>query len=71
MRTQIWIAVSVYVLVSIVRKKLMLDDLRLYKILRILSVALFEKSSLYKTLRLQGNTYGTVQDDNQLKLFDS
>ena len=70
-RTQIWIAVSVYVLVSIVRKKLMLDDLRLYTILQILSVTLFEKSSLYETLRLKGNMYRTVRNDNQLKLFNS
>jgi transposase len=70
-RTQIWIAVSVYVLVSIVRKKLMLDDLRLYRILQILSVTLFEKSSLYETLRLRANTYRTTCASNQLKLFES
>ena len=70
-RTQIWIAVSVYVLVSIVRKKMMLDDLRLYRILQILSVTLFEKSSLYETLRLRANTYRTTCASNQLKLFES
>lgn len=70
-KTQIWIAVSVYVLVSIIRKKLMLDDLRLYTILQILSVTLFEKSSLYETLRLKGNTSTTAWNDNQLNLFES
>ena len=70
-KTQVWIAVSVYVLVSIIRKKLMLDDLRLYTILQILSVTLFEKSSLYETLRLNGSTCGHALEDKQLKLFES
>jgi len=43
-KTQIWIAVSVYVLVAIVRKRLMLD-LSLYQILQILSLSLFEKNA--------------------------
>ena len=45
-KTQIWIAVSVYVLVAIVKKRLRLDQLSLYTILQILSVTLFEKTSL-------------------------
>ena len=68
-KTQIWIAVSVYVLVAIVKKKMRLDDLSLYTILQILSVTLFEKTSLLEVLTMsQYNTYGTC-NDNQLKLF--
>ena len=45
-KTQIWIAVTVYVFVAIVKKKMKLNDLSLYTILQILSVTLFEKISL-------------------------
>ncbi|GGB62934.1 hypothetical protein GCM10011505_49440 [Tistrella bauzanensis] len=45
MRSQIWIAVSVYVLVAIIKKRLNLDA-SLYTLLQILSVTLFEKMSL-------------------------
>jgi len=52
-KTQIWIAVSVYVLVAIAKKQLRLDDVSLYTILQILSVTLFEKfpwaATWYKT----------------------
>jgi len=69
-RTQIWIAVSVYVLVAIVKKRLRLNDLSLYTILQILSVTLFEKSSLLEVLtQSQYNVYN-VSQDNQLNLFD-
>jgi hypothetical protein len=44
-KTQIWIAVSVYVLVAIIKKKLQLDA-SLYTLLQILSVTLFEKMPL-------------------------
>ena len=68
-KTQIWIAVSVYVLVAIVKKRLRLDQLSLYTILQILSVTLFEKTSLLEVLTMsQYNTYTTC-NDNQLKLF--
>jgi len=68
-KTQIWIAVSVYVLVAIVKKYLNLDDLSLYTILQILSVTLFEKASLLEVLTASRyNTY-TICNDNQLTLF--
>jgi hypothetical protein len=68
-KTQIWIAVSVYVLVAIVKKKMKLDELSLYTILQILSVTLFEKTPLLEVLTAsQYNTY-TVSNDNQLNLF--
>ena len=69
-KTQIWIAVSVYVLVAIVKKKMKLDDLSLYTILQILSVTLFEKTSLLEVVSTsQYNTY-KGPNDNQLKLFN-
>ena len=49
-KTQIWIAVSVYVLVAIVRKRLMLP-ISLYQILQILSVTLFEKTPILQALQ--------------------
>jgi hypothetical protein len=69
-KTQIWIAVSVYVMVAIVKKQLRLADLSLYTILQILSVTLFEKAPLLEVLTAsQYNTYSTCPD-NQMKLFD-
>ena len=69
-KTQIWIAVSVYVLVAIVKKQLRLDDLSLYTILQILSVTLFEKSSLLEVLTQSRYNILSASHDNQLKLFD-
>jgi len=69
-KTQIWIAVSVYVLVAIVKKKLKLDDLSLYTILQILSVTLFEKMPLYQMLTVSKYINITKPMDNQLKLFE-
>ena len=68
-KTQIWIAISVYVLVAIVKKRLNLDA-SLYTLLQILSVTLFEKMSLQQALA--ANHYRTegVESDNQLDLFD-
>ena len=69
-KTQIWIAISAYVLVAIIKKQLRLEDVSLYTILQILSVTLFEKESLLQVLtgpRYNNNTQGTP---NQLKLFD-
>jgi hypothetical protein len=68
-KTQIWIAISVYVLVAIVKKTLNLDQ-SLYTILQILSVTIFEKEPIYQAL---SNTNYTNQADhisNQLNLFD-
>ena len=68
-KTQIWIAVSVYVLVAIAKKKFMLKQ-TLYEILQILSISLFEKmpiNQLFQETQLQ---YFKEQNDNQLTLFD-
>ena len=50
MKTQIWTAVSVYVLVAIVRKRLGLQT-SLYQILQVLSVILFEKTPILQALQ--------------------
>jgi len=68
-KTQIWIAVSVYVLVAIAKKKFMLNQ-SLYEILQILSISLFERmpiNQLFQETQLQ---YFKEQNDNQLTLFD-
>src|SRR5450432_3374608 len=68
-KTQIWIAVSVYVLVAIVRKRISLD-LSLYQILQILSLTLFEKMPLLQALQASDSDNILVDDGNQLILFD-
>ena len=67
--TQIWIALSVYVLVALVRKKLNLD-LPLYTILQILSLTLLEKLPIYQVLTETSVAPQTIYDPNQLLLFD-
>ena len=68
MKTQIWIAVSVYVLVAIIRRRLRLP-ISLYQILQILSVTLFEKTPILQApcpSRFQEDLF---DDPNQLNLF--
>jgi hypothetical protein len=69
-KTQIWIAISVYVLVAIVKKRLMLDNMSLYTILQILSVTLFEKTPLLHLLTSSAYNIYQGESDKQLKLFD-
>ena len=68
-KAQIWIAVSVYVLVAIVRKRLRLDK-SLYQILQILSVTLFEKEPILQVLDASDSESESFGDANQLVLFD-
>ena len=68
-KTQIWIAISVYVLVAIVKKRLGLER-DLYTLLQILSVTLFEKTALQQAFSSPGNTAEEGQSRNQLQLFD-
>ena len=68
-KTQIWIAVSVYVLVSIVRKRLALEA-SLYQILQILSVTLFEKTPILQALQASDSQEELPDPGNQLILFD-
>lgn len=68
-KTQIWIAVSVYVLVAIIKKRLKLDA-SLYTILQILSVTSFEKIPLNQLLTETEHTMNNLESHNQLTLFD-
>lgn len=68
-KTQVWIAISVYVLVAIVKKLLKLDQ-SLYTILQILSVTLFEKTPILRALsRVEYDKWKRGMA-NQLSLFD-
>ena len=68
-KTQIWIAVSVYVLVAIVRKRLGLEA-SLCQILQILSVTLFEKTPILQSLQASGSHDDLLDNRNQLIPFD-
>ena len=68
-KTQIWIAVSVYVLVAIVKKRLNLHA-SLYEILQILSLTLFEKIPLDQLLAKNIHDELSAYDENQLFLFE-
>jgi hypothetical protein len=68
-KTQIWIAVSVYVLVAIVRKRLGLQA-SLYQILQILSVTLFERVPILRALDAPDFQNDLLEDRNQLILFN-
>jgi hypothetical protein len=68
-KTQIWIAVSVYVLVAIIRKRLGLKA-SLYQILQILSVTLFEKTPILQALQPSDSQDDLPAFANQLNLFE-
>ena len=69
-KTQIWIAVAVYVLVSIIKKELNLPA-SLHTLLQILSVTLFEKMPLHQALADLADPSVALDVSNQLTLFDS
>ena len=68
-KTQVWVAISVYVLVAIVKKELQIKR-SLYDILQILSLTLFEKIPLIEALNDQTRPIPEPSDPNQLTLFD-
>jgi hypothetical protein len=68
-KTQIWIAVSIYVLVAIVRKRLELEA-SLYQILQILSLTLSEKTPILCALQALDAGTDSAENVNQLILFD-
>ena len=68
-KTQVWIAVGIYVLVALVKKELRLER-SLYEILQILSVALFEKTPIFEALTGENYPNGNTSRRNQLSLFD-
>ena len=67
-KTQIWIAVSVYVLVAIIKKRLN-TDMSLYTMLQILSITIFEKIPLNQLFKNTSYEDESKQIDKQLKLF--
>jgi hypothetical protein len=67
-KTQVWIAVSVYVLVLIAKKKFMLKQSP-YEILQILSISIFEKMPINQLFQQTQLQYFKEQKDNQLKMF--
>ena len=68
-KTQIWSALAVYVLVAIVKKRLA-PDVSLYKLLQILSITLFEKMPISTVLFDVASQFDAIEDANQLPLFD-
>ena len=68
-KTQIWIAVSIYVLIAIIKKRLSLEP-SLYTILQILSINIFEKEPIARLLAIKELDNGNIENDNQLKLFN-
>ena len=68
-KTQIWCAVTTYVLIAIVKKELQID-VSLYTLLQILSVSVFEKTQLQQAFAAIDNIPGQTNLNNQLNLFD-
>ena len=69
MKTQIWIAISVYVLVAIIKKELHLER-SLGEILQILSITLFEQVPISEVLMKTVSQHEEFESRNQLLLFD-
>lgn len=68
-KTQVWIAVTVYVLVAIAKKRFMLKQ-SLYEILQILSISIFEKMPINQLFQQNQLQYFKEQNGNQLNMFD-
>jgi hypothetical protein len=68
-KTQVWIAVSVYVLVAIAKKKFMLKQ-SLYEILQVLSISIFEKMPINQLFQQTQKQYFKELNHNQLTIFD-
>ena len=67
-KTQIWIAVSVYVLIAIVRKRLNVS-VSLYELLQILSLTVFERVPLIQLFTQHDPAHDSINSQNQLNLF--
>jgi len=67
-KTQLWIAVSVYVLVAIVRKRLKLE-VSLYTLMQVFSVTVFEKTSIESVILQTADSSEYVTYYNRLNLF--
>ena len=69
MKAQIWIAISTYLLVAILKKRLRIE-LPLYTILQILSVSLFEKTPILQAFQAWDYETKIPQSHNHLMLFE-
>lgn len=67
-KTQIWIAISVYVLIAIVKKRLKIQQ-SMYEILQVLSINIFDKTPINELFAIIKYQNFKEQDCNQLKLF--
>ena len=67
-KTQVWIAVSIYLIVAIIKKRLNLQQ-SLYTILQVLSISLFERASMFQLLTFYDYTSDMDENSNQLNLF--
>jgi transposase len=68
-KTQVWIAIAVYVLVAIAKKRFMLEQ-SLYEILQIISISIFEKMPINQLFQQTQLQYFKELNHNQLKMFD-
>jgi hypothetical protein len=68
-KTQIWIAISVYVLVAIAKKRLQIDA-SLYSFLQVVGVTAFEKSPILQVFQSTHPQTAPANIANQLSLFD-
>jgi hypothetical protein len=68
-KMQIWIALSVYVLVAIVKKRLALD-ISLYKLLQIFRIAIFEQTPILSAVSDIRSQFNEIDDCNRLYLFN-
>ena len=68
-KTQVWIAVSVYLLIAIAKKRFMIRQ-SLYEIIQILSISIFERMPMTELFQRTQKQYFKEQKDNQLKMFD-
>lgn len=68
-KTQIWVAIATYLLVTIVKKRLRLKQ-SLYTILQVLSLTIFQKNELYQLLNSDDYTTEVLPNSKQLNLFD-
>jgi IS4 transposase len=67
-KTQIWVAIAMYVLVAIIKKQSRLE-MSLYKILQVLSITLFEKTPLLQGFSQVADNFEDTDPHTQLNLF--
>ena len=68
-KTQVWIAITTYLLVAIMKKRVGLDA-TLYQILQVLSVSLFEKTPILQAFQHQDDSNSPDDSSKQLKVLD-